>query len=514
MEISSGHTTSYWMETAPLRRPPALAADATVDVCVVGAGIAGLSVAYPLAVAGRRVLVLDDGPIGGGETGRTTAHLMTAFDDRYHQVERHHGEEASRVVADSHAAAIDSIEAIARREGIDCDFRRVDGYLFLPPGASTDELDRELAAAHKAGLADVARVERPPGPTADLGPALRFPRQGELHPLRYLNGLAEAVERHGGRICCGTHVTAVHEEDDGTTLVYTADALAVTAHATVVATNSPFNDRVTMHTKQAAYRTFVVGLKVPTGALPRAQYWDTADPYHYVRIAGACDDAHEVLIVGGEDHKTGQSDDAEQRFDRLVEWARERFPVVGEPLHRWSGQVLEPNDYLAFIGRNPGNRNIYIATGDSGNGMTHGAIAGLLIADLIGGRPNRWAHTYDPARKQYTSAGEYAKENVNVAQQYLDWLTPGDAKRVDDIARGDGALMRDGLRKIAVYRDLEGAVTVLDATCPHLGCIVEWNSTEKTWDCPCHGSRFACDGEVLNGPAVSGLARVSAKAAE
>jgi glycine/D-amino acid oxidase-like deaminating enzyme/nitrite reductase/ring-hydroxylating ferredoxin subunit len=502
MASDSGATSSFWMEVS-VPEYAALAENCSADVCIVGAGIAGLSSAYHLLQEGRQVVVLDDGPVGSGETGRTTAHLSNAFDDRYHHVESQHGEEISRLVAQSHTAAIDRIEAIVRHEGIDCDFRRVHGYLFAPPDASQDELEKELHAAHRAGLTDVTRVDAPPGPAQPLGPALLFPRQGQIHPLAYLRGLAQRIVSLGGRIHCGTHVVEV--EDGQPTHVKTQDGYVVSAAATVVATNTPINNRFIIHTKQAAYRTFVVGLRVAKDSMPWAQWWDTLDPYHYVRIAGHLDDAHDLLIVGGEDHKTGQKDDAEVRFERLAAWARARFPVIDRPLYRWSGQVMEPVDGLAFIGRNPGDHHVFIVTGDSGNGMTHGTIAGMLLSDLMVGRENPWARAYDPSRKSLKAVGEFAKENVNVALQYKDWFTSGSAGKVGAIAPGEGAVVRHHLHKVAVYRDTQGAVRAFDATCPHLGCIVDWNSTEKSWDCPCHGSRFDTQGRVINGPATAGL---------
>jgi len=263
------------------------------------------------------------------------------------------------------------------------------------------------------------------------------------------------------------------------------------------------NDWVTIHTKQAAYRTYVIGLTVPSRTLPKALYWDTPDPYHYVRLQELPE--HDVLIVGGEDHKTGQADDAEARFQRLEEWTRERFPAAGEVAFQWSGQVMEPTDGLAFIGRNPGNNNTYVVTGDSGNGMTHGTIAGMLLSDLILGRLNPWEQLYDPSRVSLRAAGEFAKENLNVVAQFADYATGGDVAHVEDIAPGTGALLRDGLSKIAAYKDSTGKVHKCSAVCPHLGCIVDWNSVEQTWDCPCHGSRFDPFGKVLNGPANQGL---------
>jgi len=294
--------------TAPLR------SDVRTDVCVIGAGIAGLSTAYHLVKSGLSVAVLDAGPIGGGETGRTTAHLSNAYDDRYY------GTDGSRLIAESHTAAIDRIEAIVATERIDCDFERLDGYLFVPPGESTEELDRELEAAHQAGLTDVERVARAPLPCFDTGPCLRFPRQGQFHPLRYLAGLARAIQRDGGGIF--TETAAVGVEGGCAPRVRTAAGPEVNARAVVVATNAPILDELVTDVVQAAYRTYAIGARVPRGEVPKALYWDTLDPYHYVRLAGQ----GELLIAGGEDHRTGQEDDGEERFHRLEEWTRERSP--------------------------------------------------------------------------------------------------------------------------------------------------------------------------------------------
>jgi glycine/D-amino acid oxidase-like deaminating enzyme/nitrite reductase/ring-hydroxylating ferredoxin subunit len=489
------------MATAAMPEEAALSSDASADVCIVGAGIAGLTTAYLLAKAGKRVIVVDDGPTAGGETCRTTAHLVSAVDDRFYHLERLHGAEAARLTAESHAAAIDRIERIVQDEKIDCDFTRLDGYLFVPPGDDVAQLDAELQAAHRAGLADVSRVDRAPVTSFDTGPALRFPRQGQFHILKYLKGVAAAATREGVRIHNGTHVDRIEGGKDAH--VETSRGV-IRAGAIVVATNSPVNDLVAIHTKQAAYRTFVVGARVRRGSVPRILLWDTPDPYHYLRVVEAEDD--DVLIVGGEDHKTGQADDAPKRFQRLEAWTRERFPQVQAFEFQWSGQVMEPIDGLALIGRNPlDSDNVYIATGDSGNGMTHGTIAGVLLTDLIMGRENPWARLYDPSRKTLGAAKEFVKENVNVAAQYADLVTPGEVDDVAAIGTGEGAILRRGAGKVAVYRDERGALHERSAFCTHLGCVVQWNSTEKTWDCPCHGSRFQTDGHVINGPAIRAL---------
>lgn len=500
MESGSGQRVSVWAAGGELIETTPLQSDARTDVCVIGAGIAGLSTAYHLARSGLSVVVLDRGPIGGGETARTTAHLSNALDDRYYKLERLFGPGGARRAAESHTAAIDRIEAIVAEERIDCGFERLNGYLFAPSGEWTDELERELQAARRAGLAGVERVARAPLSSFDTGPCLRFPRQGQFHPLRYLAGLARAIQRDGGRIFTGTAV--VRAEGGSVPRVHTAAGPVVSARAVVVATNAPILDELVTDIVQAAYRTYALAARVRRGSVPKALYWDTLDPYHYVRLA----EHGELLIAGGGDHRTGQEDDGEERFRRLEEWTRERFPIQ-TVCFRWSGQVLEPVDGLAFIGRAPTSAaNLYMATGDSGHGLTHGTIAGLLLTDLILGRKNDWAGLYGPSWLRPGAIRDFLQENVNTVVQYGGWLTSGEVGSGEEIRPGSGAIVRRGLVKFAVYRDEAGALHERSAVCPHLGCIVSWNSTEKTWDCPCHGSRFDTVGRVLNGPAKAGLA--------
>jgi glycine/D-amino acid oxidase-like deaminating enzyme/nitrite reductase/ring-hydroxylating ferredoxin subunit len=478
------------------------------DVCIVGAGIAGLTTAYLLTKASKSVVVLDAGPIISGETERTTAHLVTALDDRYFELERLQGADGARLAAESHATAIDTIERLVRDEHIDCDFERVDGYLFNAADQPADLLDREWAAARRAGLTATELVDRAPVPSFHTGRALRFPRQAQFHPVKYLTALAQGIVRGGGRIFTGTHVTKINGGNSAR--VETQGGCTVSCTAIVMATNTPVNDRLVIHTKQAAYRTYVIGIAVPSGSVPKALYWDTGNPYHYMRLgatkAGGPASAGEILIVGGEDHKTGQADDGAARYAHLEQWTRERFPMATEVSFRWSGQVLEPVDGLAFIGRNPVDyENVYIATGDSGNGMTYGTIAGLLLTDLICGRENRWTKLYSPSRLTLAATVAFAKETANKAAQYVDWLTAGDAEKARRLPLDTGDIVRHGLSKVAVYRDADGSFHECSAVCPHLGGIVAWNQAEKTWDCPAHGSRFDRLGKVLNGPANTNL---------
>ncbi|MGH8176017.1 MAG: FAD-dependent oxidoreductase [Steroidobacter sp.] len=502
------NSRSFWQATVQPPTYAPLSADLTVEVCIIGAGLGGLTTAYQFARQGVSVAVIDALEIGAGETGRTTAHIATP-DDRYWYIEEKHGEEAARLVAESFAAAIDYIEATAREEQIECDFERVDGYLFSCAENPRAALDKEFEAATRAGV-QVDREAAPPTDASntmiDAGPCLRFLRQGQFHPLKYLNGLARAIEQRRGVIYTGTRALDIEERDDG--VVVTTATGEIIADAVVVATNTPFNDRVTMHTKQIAYQTYVVAARVKQGSIARALIWDDGDPYHYVRTTPAGDGEHDVLIVGGADHKTGHERDPAAHYAQVEAWMRQRFPQVGEIDYRWSGEVMEPLDGVAYLGRNPGSRNVYVITGDSGNGMTHTTIGALLVSDLVMGRQNRWLSVYDPARKPFKEALQFIKEQSNIAAQYTDWVSGGDEESAAAIAPGDGALIRSGLKKLAVYRDDDGALHAHSAKCTHLGCVVQWNSSEKTWDCPCHGSRFTRYGAVFHGPAVSSLAAV------
>jgi glycine/D-amino acid oxidase-like deaminating enzyme/nitrite reductase/ring-hydroxylating ferredoxin subunit len=492
------------MDTVETTAFAPLTKDAEADVCIVGAGIAGLTTAYQLLSKGKSVIVLDDGPVGGGETERTTAHITNVLDAPYFQLEKMHGKEGATVVAESHTDAIHTIEHIVGAEKIDCQFERLNGYLFLGPNEDRDFLERELKAAHEVGLTDVRLLERVPLDCYDFGPCLLFPRQAQFHPLKYLNGLSASMTQGGGKIYLGTHVSGVKGGTEAH--VTTSNGHTVCAKAIVVATNAPINDGFPIYTKQSAYRTYVLAARIPHDSVTLGLYWDTQDPYHYIRTESL--DDHDLLIVGGEDHRTGEANDAPLRYERLEQWSRSRFPMMGEIEYRWSGQVMEPSDGVAMIGRNPFDEdNVYLVTGDSGNGMTHGTIAGILLADLILGKENTWEKLYSPSRFPHALT-EFTKENMNTACQMTAWLTGGSKMPTNRIPLDSGSVIRRGMKKVALYCDKDGKTHELSAVCPHKGCIVAWNSLEKTWDCPCHGSRFAKTGEVINGPSISDMKKL------
>jgi len=499
-------TSSFWYEDAGLETRPRLEADAECDLVVIGSGIAGLSSAYEAARFGWRVVVIDRAEtIGGVMTPRTTAHLATALDDYYHCLIDARGKDDARTYHESQVAAVNRIEAICRDEGIEADFTRLDGILVPAEAAHMSDLEKEYDACRTIGV-EVAWLDQAPLPLPQGARALRFPNQARFHPLKYIRGLIQAVEGRGGRIHGGT-VYVDHVEDDGGVTVETEAGPRIRAKAALFATNSPVNDKVAIHTKQIPDRTYAIAGPVPKGTVPDLLIWDTLEAYHYVRLQ-PLSGAEDLLIVGGEDHRTGMANDMDQRFAHLEAWTRERFGSFGEARYRWSGQVMEPIDFMPYSGRNPGNRNIYVHTGDSGQGMTNGVAGALNLAALLFEQKAHFAKLFDPARKPIagTSLAKFVSGRAEDVANLSEYLTGGEIGSVEELAPGEGAIIRRGMSKIAAFRQDDGTVIERSAVCTHVGCIVHWNGLEKCWDCPCHGSQFQPDGTVINGPAIRPLA--------
>ena len=507
MNVADEASRSCWMEQMPEVAAPPLNGDAECDLVVIGSGIAGLSSAYEGARFGQRVVVIDRGRICGGMTSRTTAHLATEIDDSYAKLIRAQGEEAARLYHESQVAAVNRVEVICEEEGIDADFARVDGFLIAARPEHQADLDEEFEACRRLEVevewADAAPVALPEGTRA-----LHFPRQGRFHPLKYCAGLTRAIEARGGRFHADTAYVSHREDKDGVT-VECENGATIRAAAALFATNSPVNDRVTIHTKQVPMRTYAIAGKLAKGSAADALVWDTLDAYHYSRIQ-PLDEGHDLLIVGGEDHQSGTAGDMDERFARLEAWTRAHYPGFAGADYRWSGQVMEPVDFLPFSGVNPGNERIYIHSGDSGMGMTNGVAGALNFIALLTGEKARFAELFDPGRKPASGIAfkEFAAGQAEVVGNLAEYLTPGEVASTDEIKAGEGAIVRRGLKKIAAYRDESGQLVERSAVCTHVGCIIHWNGFEKCWDCPCHGSQFAIDGSVLNGPAVRPLAKV------
>lgn len=497
--------TSIWaLPAVKNRNENLLCGNLDAGVVIVGAGIAGLTTAYVLAKRGLRPVVLDAAVPGAGETHHTTAHLASIIDDRFAHLEQWHGEAGARLAHESHAAAINFIERTILELGIECDFRRVDGYLFADGPGERPELRAELAAARRAGVVGAEFLDGTPLTGLESRACLRFPRQAQFDPGRYLSGLLKWLAEHDVPVFSRQRVLSWREKSDGKIHLETESGGEVTCDRAIFTCNDPFV-RFRYYTVHAPYRSYAMAFRVADGNHDAGLFWDTHTPYHYLRFAPNPDGPGRLLIVGGEDHKTGQKKNEAFCWVNLEQWTRRHFPFVRDKVKQWSGQVLETMDGLALIGADPkGHGKVFLSSGDSGMGLTHGTLGALLLADLLEGKPNPWADLYRPNRFRWRAFFQYARENVNVFQQYTHHLVPAE-KHVP--TQDHGVVMQRGIRKVACLKH-DGSRTELTAVCPHMGGLVTWNEAEGTWDCECHGSRFAPEGEVLNGPAVSPLKHV------
>lgn len=494
------HTRPYWADFATFPTFTRLVGDEHVDVVVVGGGITGLTAAYLLTSAGKTVALLDRGRCAQVDTGHTSAHVTMVTDTRLTDLVNRFGRHHAQAVWDAGLAALSEIALIIREHQIDCGFEWVDGYLHEPTSdARSGEVtsfkdDADLAnelGFDAAWIDDVLLVG---------GAGIRFAAQARFHPRKYLSGLALAITAGGGRIYEHSEAVAFSDSPLGVTV----NGHTVTCEDIVLATHNPLAGighsaiAALFQTKLALYSSYVVAGRVPSGRVPDALFWDTADPYHYLRVE-PCPD-HDLVIFGGEDHKTGQVTDTTACYDRLARSLTRLVPDVVLS-HRWSGQVIEALDGLPYIGQTADHQ--YTATGFGGNGMTFGTLGAMIISARILGQKNPWTDLFAPERTAILQgAWDYVAENAD----YPYYLVRGRLARADSgtlrsMKRGQGQVIDRNGAKVAAYRDESGATTLRSATCTHLGCVVGWNEAERTWDCPCHGSRFTPNGDVIAGPA-------------
>jgi glycine/D-amino acid oxidase-like deaminating enzyme/nitrite reductase/ring-hydroxylating ferredoxin subunit len=491
-------TESLWIDVDSAHYPRLTRDDLVVDVAVVGGGITGITAALLLKLAGKKVALLEARRVGSGVTAGTTGHLTEAIDTRYHELEKRFGEDEAALVASSSRAAIEQVAHLDARFETRCRFERLPGYLYTERAEEKSALDEELDCMRRAGLAVAASEVPLPLP---VRAGIRLDNQAQFHPLKYASALARRIPGDGSHVF---ELTRVHNVDEGEPCrLHVAKGPSLRAAKVILATHTPLNQAV-LQTKVAQYRSYVVSGSVERA--PEGLFWDTDDPYHYVRAYRG--DGTTELIVGGEDHKTGIEEHSDPPFERLTAYAAKLG--LKTPRFRWSSQVVEPVDGLPFIGKNAQAEHVYVATGFSGNGLTFGTLAAMILRDACLGASNPYAELYDPGRlKPFTKLSSFLAENVDFPLHLLsDALKAPSGRSLDEIAKDDGKIVRVNGRRIAAYRDPDGRLHTVSPICTHLGCHVAWNAVEKSWDCPCHGSRFGVDGSVLDGPASDPLEKI------
>ena len=489
------HAAPLWRPTPTPGQHPPLRRDLDVDVAVIGGGITGLSLAHLLKLAGRRVVVLEMHEVGTGGTGSSTGHLTSVLDVDFPLLERRFGHHGAVEAASKSREAIFHIASMVERYAIPCGFERVDGWRYAESESGNTALEAEVSVARGLGI-DAEYLAQ--GPLPFMRGAVRFRDQAKFDPVRYVAALAERVDGGGCHIFEGSRVEKVTPGDP---CVLEVGGHTVRAREVVHASHTPIGVVLPLQLRTAAYSSYVLALRV-AGEVPPDLYWDTADPYHYLRSTVDASGAS-LLLVGGEDHRSGGS--SEGRFESLEAYARARFEVV-ELASRWSGEVFESVDGLPYVGRLGAEAHVYVATGFGGNGLTLGVAAALDLAALIQHQP-QGVSVFRPQRyKPIASARRFLAENGrSVWRAVGDRLHPHAEVSLAEVPAGGGCLAELAGRPIAAYRTAAGRLHLLSPVCPHAGGVVRWNVAAATWDCPLHGSRFLPTGDVLAGPATGGL---------
>ncbi len=499
-------TRSYWQDTTPLGSFPRLNERLNVDVAIIGGGITGLTSAYILKQSGMKVAVLEEGLIARGETGRSTAHITEILDTRFHALISRFGKKAIQELTAANRLAINRVSEIVEELEIDCAFRRLPGFLYAEDPEQANELSAEVEAASTAGV-ELRWTDDVPLPFATHG-GLRIENQAAFHPGAYCHALARAIQGGGSYVF---ERSPVEELVDGEPCQLYSNGTSLSSSFALIATHFPSirsTYRLSLQTKVAAYRTYALGARLSRDIPVPGLFWDASHPYHYSRPHNG------IWLIGGSDHKTGHEGEDDGAFARLEDYARSRFSVSSIPFH-WSGQILETVDGLPYIGLNASSENVYVATGFSGNGISYGTLAAMIISDEIREETRRWTDLLsilDPTRiKPLAAARTFISENKDYPVQLVaDSIRRIHATRdpVSEIPRGEARIVQVNGEDVAAYHDEKGEFHTVSATCTHLGCQVHWNSAERSWDCPCHGSRFGVDGAVLNGPATRALPEI------
>ena len=501
-----GEAASFWIASAPGDGFPRLDADVSVDVAVVGAGITGLTAATLLKRAGKTVAMLESKQIVRGTTGYTTAKVTAGHRLVYQDLRKIFGEEGARLYADSQQAALERVAELVAELEIDCDFRRDSHYVYAESRDDLEKIEFEVEIERQLGL-PASYVEETSLPFAVAG-ALRLDNQAQFHPRKYLLPLAQALPGDG---CHVFERTRVLDVEDGEPCIVRTDRGDITARDVIVASSLPILDRGLFIAKAHAYRSYTLAAPIPSGDAPDGMFINSGGSTRSIRTARDGDGL--LLLVNGNGHKTGEEPHNQNRYLQLQDFIRSRFGLE-KIAYRWSTHDYYTLDHLPYIGRlRRRSRHLYVATGFNGWGMTGGTLAGMILNDLVLGSANPWAELYDAKRlKLRGGVSMLVKENAKVARHWVgDRVARTDAPAIDAVAAGEGAIVSMHGERIAAYRDNANTLHTVSPVCTHLACYVSWNRAEKTWDCPCHGSRFTGEGQVIQGPAVRDLAPVNLK---
>ena len=501
-----GEPISLWIATTPETHFPALNGDVSVDVAVLGGGITGIATAYLLKQAGLTVAVIEAGRIVKSVTGNTTAKITSLHNLIYDHLISQFGEEKARLFGEAQESAKEKIAEIVKQLNIDCDFRRTQAYTYTLLEEEMEQIKAEVEAATKLGL-PASYVDSTPLPFEIRG-AVKFDNQAQFHPRKYLLALIEKIPGDGSYVFEETR--ALDVEDEEPCSVRTTRG-TIKAKSVVITTHFPVLDPNIYFAAMSPKRSYVLGCRL-NGPVPEGMYISAGTPHHSIRSNPY--QGGEIIMIGGENHKTGQGGDTSEHYRHLEEWARANFDIQSIEF-RWSTQDNNTVDKVPYIGKlSTGSKHLYVATGFGGWGMTNSHVAAMLLTDMILGRENPWGEVFDPSRfKPITSAKDFIKENMNVAKEFMaDRISTPELDDIGNLPHGSGEVVKLKGERVAVYKDEEGTVYACSPNCTHMGCIVHWNSAEKSWDCPCHGSRFNFDGHVIQGPANEDLKPVQLNA--
>jgi glycine/D-amino acid oxidase-like deaminating enzyme/nitrite reductase/ring-hydroxylating ferredoxin subunit len=500
MIARDGNCVSLWQDTVnPTQESPRAYNNSVFDVAIVGGGITGITLALSLQKQGKRCVVFEARNLCFGTTGGTTAHINTLMDNPYPVMIKDFGLDGAQIVARAAKDAIGLVESNVAEYNIDCGFEKVNAYLFSQDERQTKELNDIYAACNEVGVtAEVAHEIPVP---INFKKAIEIPGQAKFHPTRYVIALARAFEDYGGVILEQCRVTDI-EQGEVVSIHTTIEKFQ--ARTLVYATHIPPGINL-LHLRCPAYRSYAMAVKLNEQDYPQGLAYDMYDPYHYYRTQEI--DGQKYLIVGGEDHKTGENSNTNKSFLQLESHIRSHFNVA-EISHRWSSQYFEPVDGLPYIGRLPGaNENVLVATGYGGNGMTYSHVAVLELSEMILMKESRYSELFSPGRiKPVAGFTEFVKHNTDVVGQFVGkWFATERLEQLSSLSADEGKVVKLNDETMALYKDGTGTLHAVNPTCTHMKCAVAWNAAEKSWDCPCHGARYSVDGEVLNGPADANL---------